>query len=60
MMHNLIVFVAAALLMTLATACSSTGTDTGAGASADSVYKRHNEWARFGRPDVGGSRANDR
>ena len=40
----------------LATACTPTTQPSG----VDNPHKRHNEWARFGRPDVGGSRANDR
>ncbi|MBI2253690.1 MAG: hypothetical protein HYU58_03630 [Proteobacteria bacterium] len=60
MTHNL---VAVAVVMTLAmfvTSCAPARVESGTGASSDSSYKRHNDWARFGRPDVGGARANDR
>lgn len=49
-----------AFLLVLMAACSSMRTQEGTGVSPDVSHKRHNEWSRFGRPDVGGARANDR
>jgi len=60
MLHSLMALAMSALLITLTAACSTGRTQEGPGVSADSAHKRHNDWARFGRPDVGGARANDR
>ena len=60
MMRSPVVLVMSALLVALMAACGPMRAHDGSGVSSDSPYKRHNEWGRFGRPDVGGARANDR
>jgi hypothetical protein len=60
MKGNPVVCVASALMIISVAACGQMRTNEAPGASPDSSHQRHNDWARFGRPDVGGARANDR
>jgi predicted small lipoprotein YifL len=55
-----VALILSALLLFSLAACGPMRPTEGPGASPDSSHQRHNGWARFGRPDVGGARANDR